>query len=804
VEADRWRKIERLYHAALELQQGRWAAFVDEACGGDASLKQELLSLLAQSEKADSFLEAPAMEVAARALAMPDTAGANYSPFNPQDLNPAHATDSAGGMEAGRTFAERFHLIRKLGEGGMGQVWLAEQSSPLKRPVALKLIRAGMLGEAFVRRFQSERQSLAMMDHPTIAKVFEAGATEQGQPYFVMEYVPGLPITEYCDQKNLTIKARLDLLIQVCEGVQHAHQKAIIHRDLKPANILVAEVDGKPVPRIIDFGLAKALAPEGDGETLFTQMVGLAGTPGFMSPEQADPAGQDIDTRTDVYSLGAVLYVLLTGVLPLEIKQKQPMAETLRRLREEEPQRPSTRISTNRYTAATTAKARGAEPGQLVSLLRGDLDWITMRALEKDRSRRYLTPSELAADLNRYLIHEPVLARPASVGYRLRKYARRHRVAVSVAAAFVLLLVAVAALQTVQLRRITKERDQTARERDRATRITNFMVSMFNISDPSQARGNTITAREVLDKASKDIDIGLKKDPELQAQLMYTMGRVYDALGLHLKAESLLSRAVEIRLRILGPRNRDTLEAQSLRGWELTRMGRYREGEKLLRGAFKESESNPDVPDKTRISLEGSLAVLLSEEGQYGEAEKFAREALEMSRKVNGPESVETVLSMFNLCAILGDEGKYAESEKLNRETLDLSRRVLGPEHQETIGAMSALANTLSDQGHYEEAEKLARETVEINRRLNGAHHRLTAVSMYNLACILALRGKPEQALALLRDSYRDLDVKTALGMDRDPDLKSLYGNPQFERIATDAKRVARALQTGNSRSEKQ
>jgi serine/threonine protein kinase/tetratricopeptide (TPR) repeat protein len=796
VEAERWRKIEQLYHAALELEKSQRAAFIQEACGGDALLQQEVESLVAQSEGADSFLEAPAMQVAAQALAMSETAADEDNALKSHPLQSKAGTQEGGaarpaGLEAGQVFTQRFHLVRKLGEGGMGQVWLAQQSSPLRRLVALKLIKGGIFGESLVRRFQSERQSLAIMNHPTIAKVFEAGATEHGQPYFVMEYVPGLPITEYCDQKNLGIEPRLELFIQVCEGAQHAHQKAIIHRDLKPANILVVELDGKPVPRIIDFGLAKATAPV-DGETLLTQLGGLAGTPGYMSPEQADPAGQDIDTRTDVYSLGVVLYVLLTGVLPLDTKQwhKQPIAEVLRKLREQEPLRPSTRVSTNRDSAVSTAEARATEPAQLVSVLRGDLDWITMRALEKDRARRYATPSELAADIQHYLNHEPIVARPASAGYRLQKYGRRHRVGVTVAAALVFFLAGFAVLQTVQLRRITSERDRATRERDRAARITDFMITMFNVSDPSQARGNTITAREVLDKASTDIDAGLATDPELQAQLLYVMGRVYDALGLYPKAEALLARAAAIRLRVRGPRNPGTLEAQTLLAWELSRLGRYNEAEKWLREGLKQSQEIPDLPSQTKIGLEKQLASTLGDDGRYAEAEKFARDAFETSRRVYGLENPETILAMYNLCAILGDEGKYTESEKWNRETLDLSRRVLGPDHEETIAAMSALASTLSDEGRYGEAEKLARETLDISRRVSGRTNTRTALRTYNLACIMALRGMPDQALPLLREAVAvGLDIKTALGMNRDPDLKSLQGDRRFEKIVADAKR---------------
>jgi non-specific serine/threonine protein kinase/serine/threonine-protein kinase len=280
-----------------------------------------------------------------------------------------------------------------------------------------------------LQRFYSERQSLAIMEHPSIAKVFDAGATPDGQPYFVMEYVSGLPITDYCDRKRLKIGERLELFVKVCEGVQHAHQKAVMHRDLKPANILVVEVDGKPVPRIIDFGLAKAATSQLDGETLLTQAGGWVGTPGYMSPEQADPYVMDVDTRTDVYSLGAVLYVLLTGFLPFETEdwRKQRLDEFLRRLREDDPPWPSAKVGTEKESSKASAEARGAEPKQLVNLLHGDLDWITMKALEKDRGRRYATPTEFAADLGRFLRNEPVLARAPTAAYRLRKLAQRNK-----------------------------------------------------------------------------------------------------------------------------------------------------------------------------------------------------------------------------------------------------------------------------------------------------------------------------------------------------------------------------------------
>jgi len=763
---ERWESVKDLLHQALQLTPERRTSFLDEACSSDASLRAELESLLvAEEDVRSSFMQSPPLG---------------------DELSPA-----GNSLGPGQIFSQRFQLVRKLGEGGMGQVWLADQISPVRRQVALKLIKAGMYDEAVVQRFQSERQSLAIMDHPAIAKVFDAGTTEQGQPYFVMEYVPGLPITEYCDQKKLTVKQRLELFVQACEGVQHAHQKAIIHRDLKPANILVVEVDGKPVPRIIDFGLAKATTPLIDGESLLTQVGNFVGTPAYMSPEQADAGGQDIDTRTDVYSLGVVLYVLLTGVLPLDTKQ-QPLVEVLQRLREEEPARPSTKVSANREGSATTAAARGTESAQLVSLLRGDLDWIAMKALEKDRAHRYGTPSELAADIKRHLNHEPIVARPASAGYRLRKYVRRHRVAVSVAALLILLLAGFAALQAVQLRRITRERDRANRERDRATRITDFMTSMFQMSDPNEARGNTITVREVLDKASRDIDAGLAAEPEVQAQMLNAMGLAYDGLGLYPRAESVFAQVLDIRTHVLGPANAETLDAQGLLAWDIARQNRHAEAEKLLRDAIAKSQTVPSFPTSTKIALELHLATTLNDSGGRPEAEKLARKAVDLSRKAYGPENRETIIALSILCQVLGDEGKYAESEKMNREALGLSGRILGPEHRQTLADMASLADTLSDEGRYAEAEKLAEETLEISRRVNGLDNPHTATFTYNVACLAALQGQTERAISLLRESVdHGLQGHELMGIEDDTDLKSLHGDPRFRKIVADAKQRA-------------
>jgi serine/threonine protein kinase/Tfp pilus assembly protein PilF len=661
-------------------------------------------------------------------------------------------------------------MVKKLGEGGMGQVWLAEQTAPVKRQVALKLIKGGWCDSEVVQRFEAERQSLAVMNHPTIAKVFDAGTTNDGQPYFVMEYVDGLPITKYCDAKKLKIRQRLELFVKVCEGVQHAHQKAIIHRDLKPSNIMVVEVDGKPVPRIIDFGLAKAISLRpGAEQTLFTQMGGLVGTRGFMSPEQADPGVLDVDTRTDVYSLGVTLYMLLTGTLPFDPEQwkKKPFDEVLRQLREEDPPSPSTKLSEEKETAESSATNRGTEPKQLVAQLRGDLDWITMKAVEKDRARRYGTPSELAADIERYLENRPVAARPASTSYRLKKYAQRHRVGVAATSGAALLLVAFAVTQAVQLRRIT-------RERDRADRITTFMTGMFRVSDPSEARGNSITAREILDKASKDIDSSLTKDPDLQAQMMYVMGVVYESLGLYSRSKPLFERTVAVRRQALGPNHPDTLKSETFLAWDLARSGKQAEAEKLLHHALDTQRRTLGSENRDTASSMYFLGWTLVLEGRYPDAEKLLRETVEIRKRILGAENPDTLGAMNILAAALEDQGHYAQAEELYRKTLEVRRHALGPDHPQTLSSLGNLATVLLRQGHYAEAEKLERETLEARRHVLGPEHPQTLASMGNLAIDLYRQGKYAEAEKLDRET---LEIRRRVLGPEQPNTLMAMGN---------------------------
>ncbi len=720
-----------------------------------------------------------------------------------------------------------YHLVRVLGFGGMGEVWLAEQKHPVRRSVALKLIKGGMNTREFIARFESERQALALMDHPAIARVFEAGSTPDHRPYFAMEYVAGTPITVYCDEHRLSLRERLELFIQVCEGIQHAHQKAIIHRDLKPSNILVTEIDSKPVPKIIDFGLAKALSEPLTTEAMFTRIGTVIGTPDYMSPEQADSAGQDTDTRTDVYSLGIVLYELLVGALPVDLSRLS-FGETLRKLREEDTPPPSTRVRRLGTDGAAKAQNRRTDVPTLARQLRGDLDAITLKATEKDRSNRYATPSELAADITRYLRDEPVSAHAPGVAYRAAKYVRRHRVGVSAAAVLVLMLAGFAIAQTVQLRRVT-------RERDRADRITNFMTEMFNVSDPRLSRGKNVTAREILDKASKEIDTGLGKDPELRAQMMQVMGDVYQQLGVYPRSETLLRGSVEIRRRVLGPENPATLLTLGNLGWTLNLEGQYLEAEKLERqvleaqrrvlgpkhadtlrsmsrvastlsreGKYAEAETLQrdalalarrllGMEHPSTISMEGDLALLLSSEGRYAEAEKLNREVLATSQRVLGPDYPTTIKINNNLANTFLFEGRFVEAERLQRETLDIYRRVLGPDNPYTLYLMNSLSATLMAEGHLDQAEEVLHSALETQKRLFGPQHRDPALTTYNLACVAALKGNANESFRLLRQAIEYAAPEVAQMIETDYAFKSLKIDPRFAEVVAYAKDKAKA-----------
>ena len=637
-------------------------------------------------------------------------------------------------------------LLERLGEGGMGEVWLAEQSAPLQRQVAVKLIKAGMDSRRVVSRFEVERQTLALMEHPGIARVFDGGATGGGRPWFAMELVRGVPIHQYCDAERLGTRERLELFAQVCAGVEHAHQKAIIHRDLKPSNVLVAKADGKAQPKIIDFGIAKATERRFAGGALSTEAGVLVGTPEYMSPEQADPSCEDVDTRSDVYSLGVLLYELLTGALPFSSRQLRGKSndELRRLLREVDPPAPSQRLLTLGDELRTVGEKRNTRPDTLRRELRGDLDSITLRAMEKDRGRRYGSVSDLRADVERFLRNEPVLARPAGTVYRLLKYARRRRAAVATGAVAALVLPAFTVGLAVQVKRVS-------RERDRANRLTEFTTGIFKVADPGEARGNSITAREILDKAAAGID-AQALDPELRAAMMHTMGSVYLQLGLYPKARSLLERALELRRQVLGRDHPDTLDSMAELAALLHRDGHDPEAERLLRAALEAQRRRLGKNDRRTLRSMASLGEVLSFSARFDEAERLQREALAGLRGTLGPGDRETLKVQDRLAATLHKAGRLAEADALGRDFLALSRRSLGRDDTMTMQGAANLASVLQAEGQLDEAATLQRQAVDDFRRVFGPEHPLTLGTMNNLGALLREQGRLAEAEKVLTD----------------------------------------------------
>ncbi len=545
----------------------------------------------------------------------------------------------------------------------------------------------------------------------------------------------------------------MSLLAEVCDGVQHAHQKAVIHRDLKPTNILVTEVDGRPQPKIIDFGIAKAIGQRLTDRTLFTELGSVIGTPEYMSPEQADSTGADVDTRSDVYSLGVVLYQLLTGELPFPSERlRTSTADELRRiLREEEPPRPSTRLLTRASRAA--AGEERTDPGTLSREIAGDLDAIALRALEKDRARRYGAASELATDLRRHLQHEPVLARIPSVGYRVRKYLRRHRLGATIAAGALILLVAFAVSMTLQLRRVAAERDRANKEAAASRRMTEFLTGIFRVSDPSEARGNSVTAREILDRASADVERSLARDPELQARMMSTIGGVYFQLGLLPRAEQLERQALELDRRVLGPHRLETADALHALGGTLQELGKYAEAEEFLREAVAAKSRLLGPTDPSTLRAINTLGLTLKSAGRRDEAAPLFRQVAERARPLLSRQNPSEIRALINLASVYQETGRYAEAEALQRDTLGRARSVLGDDHPNTLQLITNLSNTLKAEGHLEEALSLQQEALQLKRKVLGPEHPQTLNAMMLVWQLVQRQGRMEEAESLARET---------------------------------------------------
>jgi serine/threonine protein kinase len=598
-----------IFNAALEITAPlERAAYIDRACGDDAALRQKIVSLLVAYENA----------------------GDTFDHFGRGGTTKTQA-ESADPERVGSKIG-RYKLLQKIGEGGCGAVYMAEQEEPVRRRVALKIIKLGMDTKSVIARFEAERQALAMMDHPNIAKVLEAGATETGRPFFVMELVHGTKITDYCDRNQLSTAERLDLFQHVCRAMQHAHQKGVIHRDLKPSNILVAVNDGVPVPKVIDFGIAKATEGKLTDKSVSTELHQFIGTPAYMSPEQAELASVDVDTRSDIYSLGVLLYELLTGKTPFETQElvAAGLDEMRRIIREGEPLRPSTRLSALTNAELTeVAKHRGAEPLRLASLVLGELDWIVMKCLEKDRTRRYETANGLAQDIERYSNNEPVSAAAPGTTYRLRKFIRRHRSGLATAAALLLLLVAGLVASSWQAVRASRAEQRARKEASKSQQVAQLLKDMLSGVGPSVAQGrDTTMLREILDKTAERMGKNLTNEPEVEIELRTTLAQTYHELGLASQMEKMARGTLDLARSRLGEENLSVADALGQLGDALMHLGHLDQAEKLTRDALAIRLKLLGNERPAVASALNHLAAVLRGQARFSEAETIQRDAL--------------------------------------------------------------------------------------------------------------------------------------------------------------------------------
>ena len=732
------RRQEEIFTQALALPAAEREAYLNQACAGDAALRRHLEELLQAHLGAGSFLGAPP------ALA-PE--------IEPGQPAPGEATGDRIG---------RYTLIQKLGEGGAGVVYEAEQEEPVRRRVALKLLKPGMDTAAAIRRFEAERQTLALMEHPNIAQVFDAGSTANGRLYFAMELVRGTRITQYCDDNRLPTAERLGLFAQVCRAVQHAHQKGIIHRDLKPSNVLVTVVDGVAVPKVIDFGIAKAVEGRLADQTALTRLEQVIGTPAYMSPEQATAGSGDIDTRSDIYSLGVLLYELLTGRTPFDTQEllRAGLGAMQQAIREREPPRPSTRLSTTADgELATIAAHRGAEPPKLIHQVRGDLDWIVMKALEKDRGRRYATANEFAADVERHLHDEPVVARPPSSLYQFQKYVRRHKTAAAALAAVLVALTAGLITTLIGFRRAVAAQREAERQRLAAVSAmaesdaaAGFLAD--TLASPSPARlGYDVTVRKVLDLVAPTIEKEFGGRPLLEARLREMIGRTYGSLAMGREAEPHLRRAVAIRLRELGPTHALTLRAQTL----LAAVANDdKEGEKLLAEALAAYGTGEAYPAQDVVSALRLDSGRLAGERRLDAALAQARRAVDVARARLTPTDREAAWAQVNLAVTHYYRDEIAAARDAHYAVLALN---LPPENTARGYAVGGVGIMELQLGQYAAAESHLREAVEFAAKFYGPDHPMTSMADPFMGMAMAHLGRAPQGLEM-QEKFARLQIK--------------------------------------------
>jgi serine/threonine protein kinase/Tfp pilus assembly protein PilF len=737
--AGRWARVEELFRAALAASAADRATLLAACRRDDAEVAAEVEALLAADRDAGTFLAAV--------------------------IDPDSPPPTAGFRDGmiGRRLGP-YRVERELGRGGMSIVYLAvRDDEQFRRQVAIKLLQAGggLDGEDMLRRFSRERRILAALEHPHIARLFDGGTLDDGRPYFVLERIEGEPLDEFCDRRRLGVTARLRLFLRVCSAIAYAHRNLVVHRDLKPTNVLVT-ADGSP--KLLDFGIAKLLDPEGGpggggGAADPTRAELRVMTPGYASPEQR--RGGVITTASDIYSLGVILFELLTGHRP---PAPDPGRASLSVLVMQ--QAVNRRGRTVRLTPEAVAGARGCQPRELHRRLQGDLDNILAMALREDPERRYPSVEQLAGDLERHLGSRPVLARPDTFTYRAAKYLRRHRLGVAAGAGLACLLGAFIVAAAVQSAR-------TARERDKAEQSLRFVEELFQVADPSEAQGNTITARELLDHGAARVEGRFEGQPQVAAALEETLGRIYGKLGIYGRAERLLTSALGRRRKASGSELTEVAATLNSLGDVLQLAGEYDRAEAAYREALALRREllgarHPDVAESLN-----NLGDLLEDKGDYRGAEPLLRQALALRRDLFGAEHTAVAESLNNLGLLLHERADYRGAEPLLRQALAIRRRLLGANHPETAESLNNLAALLQAKGSYREAEPLLRDALMINRRVLGERHAGVAASLQNLAMVLHAEGKAGAAEPLLREALAI--ERQAVGADHPDRAASLH-----------------------------
>ncbi|HEY0514142.1 MAG TPA: serine/threonine-protein kinase [Thermoanaerobaculia bacterium] len=717
MEPGRWREIDRVFADVLERPAAEREGFLEAACAGDSELRRAVERLLAADEESNAtFLERPAGEL----------------------LGLVPEAEESGRLGP-------YRLLRRLGGGGMGTVYLARREDEhYRQDVAIKILRSGLQGTDALHRFFVERQILARLEHPNIARLYDGGSTADGRPYLVMELVEGLPVDEWCDRRRLSVDQRLDLFRRICAAVQHAHQNLLVHRDLKPGNILVTEAGE---PKLLDFGIAKRL--ESGAPTLpdLTRTGSRIMTPSYASPEQVK--GEPITTASDVYSLGVLLYELLAGRSPYRLETGF-LHEIERAICEQEPERPSLALfragggPSGIRSVEEIAAARGTRPQALRRRLQGDLDNVALMALRKEPARRYGSAAQLAGDLESHLHSLPVVARPDTLPYRARKFLRRHRAGVAAAAVVALLVAGFIASLLVQSRRI-------ARERDKARYSLGFLLDTFKAADPYHTKGERLTADEILARGAERVSRDLGGQPDVQAALMDAIGEVELGLGRYDRAEPLLARSLALRRAIYGGESHEVADSLEHLGLLKRERSAFADAETLLRRSLAIKERLLGGKDLEVERSLNELGDLLVARGRPKEAEVLHRRALTVAFRAEGAVGPAVADSFLALAKSKRTQGNRMAAERLGRQGLLIERKVLGPRDPRLLRVETEIGEILIEAGKPREAERVLRGSLQAQREILGVQHPDVAVTRADLATALASQGRWAEAEEIRR-----------------------------------------------------